>query len=133
MKRLTLISVLSIMMFIGFSFGNAILNKRTNSNPSNYVNGNIVQTTQTMCAGPVPAGWLIKDEMWSPTSCGNPTNIVNNVYVIVRYDNLPSGSVLSVCTQPVPNEWIQVSTTWCPTCCGKPTQITNNVMSIKKL
>lgn len=85
---------------------------------------------QTICAGNMPTGWILADEAWIPTQCGNPTSIVYNVWTIYEYDNLPVGATLSVCNGTVPAGWAVTSTSWIPTRCGNPATSVQNVMTI---
>jgi hypothetical protein len=96
---------------------------------TNVVYGQI----QTICAGPIPAGWLKTNDAWSPTSCGNPTMITYNVWTIERYDNKPIGAIMTVCNQTVPSGWATINTSWNPLTCGHPTSNVKNVIQIKRL
>ena len=92
--------------------------------------------TQDICAGsPVPAGWIKTNDSWNPTTCGNPTQITNNVWTITQYANLPLDSELTVCAEAqVPNGWVVTNTTWDPTRCGKPdNNSVNNVKTIRRV
>jgi len=44
----------------------------------------------------VPPGWLIEQLHFDPTKCGTPAQILCNTMDLVRYDNLPVGSILDV-------------------------------------
>jgi hypothetical protein len=96
---------------------------------------NVATLSQSMCAGgAVPSGWILVNDQWNPTSCGNPTSIVYNVWIIDRYDDKPVGSVMSACAAaPTPSGWIIVNTQWNPTTCGHPTSIVNNVKQIRRV
>lgn len=89
--------------------------------------------SQTMCAGQIPAGWIVVNDAWNPTTCGKPAGIMSNVVTIERYDNKPAGSQMRACSGTVPRGWVIVSTAWSPGTCGRPASISNNVMTIKKL
>jgi hypothetical protein len=93
------------------------------------------RTTINICAGsPVPAGWIVTDDEWSPTSCGNPTQIVYNVQTITDYASLPVGATLNVCAYaPTPSGWVDVNYSWSPGSCGHPTTIVNNVKTIRRV
>ena len=85
------------------------------------------------CSASVPDGYIKVGDMWNPTDCGQPKDIVYNQCYIERYDNQPVGTTLEVCASAAtPSGWSQVSTTWNPTKCGNPTQIVQNVMKIKR-
>jgi len=92
-------------------------------------------STQDICAGtPVPPGWIKTNDSWSPTTCGNPTEITYNVWTITEYADLPAGSELTVCADaPVPTGWVVTNTSWDPTRCGHPSNITNNIKTIKRI
>ncbi|MBK6877863.1 MAG: hypothetical protein IPG99_15820 [Ignavibacteria bacterium] len=53
---------------------------------------NKVSETQWVCAGQIPNGWVKINDSWNPTTCGNPTSISYNVWLIERYDDKPIGS-----------------------------------------
>lgn len=89
--------------------------------------------TQTVCSGQLPAGWLKIGGHWNPTTCGNPTRIYENVWLIERYDDKPVGSVMTVCSQQIPSGWAKIAGSWNPTTCGSPTSIQENVIQIKRL
>lgn len=93
----------------------------------------VAQSRMQICAGSrVPDGWIKVDDQWSPTTCGNPSNIVYNVWTIERYDDKPKGSVMDVCaSETTPKGWVEVGTAWQPTCCGHPANITRNVKRIQ--
>lgn len=93
----------------------------------------VVRESQTICAGQLPAGWIKTDDAWNPTTCGNPTSIVYNVWTITRYSNQPVGSSMTACAGAVPAGWVMINSWWNPTTCSHPTSIVNNVMSIKWL
>lgn len=82
----------------------------------------------------LPKGWVQVDDRWSPTSCGNPTSIVHNVWQIERYTDKPIGAEMDVCAAtPTPEGWEEVGKNWNPTRCGSPTNIVNNVKRIKRV
>jgi hypothetical protein len=91
--------------------------------------------TQEICSGDtVPKGWIIYDEKWSPTKCGNPSSITSNVLLITKYDGLQIGATLDVCAgQTIPDGWVLINKKWIPTRCGSPSSITNNVETIQHL
>jgi hypothetical protein len=91
---------------------------------------------QRICANsPIPAGWVRINDEWSPTTCGMPTTITDNVWIIERYDQLPVGSILNVCTAglSVPSGWVIVGSFWGPASCGQPSNITDNMTQIKRV
>jgi hypothetical protein len=96
---------------------------------------NVPLTTMQICAGsPIPNGWIKTDDSWSPTSCGNPTDIIYNVWTITQYSNLPVGSTLNVCAgAPIPTGWVKVNTSWNPTSCGHPAHNIDNVQTIRRV
>lgn len=96
---------------------------------------NAAFTRMRICAGsPVPTGWIKVNDKWSPTSCGNPTSIVYNVWIIERYDNKPVGTQMSVCASaPTPPGWVVVNKFWSPTRCGHPSAIVNNMKRIRRV
>ncbi len=88
---------------------------------------------QNICAGSVPPGWVVINDSWSPTTCGNPVSMVYNVATIERYDNKTKGSVMQACLGPVPAGWAMVGSRWNPSVCGHPASMIDNVMTIRKL
>lgn len=94
---------------------------------------NKVSETQWVCAGQLPQGWLKIGGQWNPTTCGNPTSIYENVWLIERYSNKPVGSVMTVCAQQIPSGWVKIGGSWNPTTCGSPSTIRENVIQIKRL
>ena len=55
------------------------------------------ETSQRVCAGSLAAGYIKVNDEWNPTTCGNPTSIIYNVWIIDRYDNKPVGSTMKAC------------------------------------
>lgn len=94
---------------------------------------NKILETQWVCAGQMPTGWLKIGGQWNPTTCGNPTTIYENVWLIERYDNKPVGTVMTICAQQIPSGWVKISGGWNPTMCGSPSTIQENVIQIKRL
>jgi len=92
-------------------------------------------TSMNVCAGgPVPGGWIVTNDMWNPTTCGNPTMLTYNVWIITQYSSLPIGATLSVCSySPTPAGWVVIGSNWNPTSCGHPSSITNNVTVIRRV
>jgi hypothetical protein len=92
-------------------------------------------STITICASsPVPDGYIKVNDSWSPTSCGNPTSIIYNVWTLTRYADLSIGSSLSVCSSaPIPNGWVVVATRWSPTSCGRPSSNIKNITTIQRV
>ena len=92
-----------------------------------------ILTTQNVCAGSVPSGWVKINDAWNPTVCGSPTTITYNVWVIEQLGDQPIGAVVHACKGAVPLGWAIVGTAWNPTVCGHPTSNQPNVMAIKRL
>jgi hypothetical protein len=92
-----------------------------------------ILTTQNVCAGAVPPGWIKINDAWNPTVCGNPATITYNVWIIQQLSDQPPGAVIHACKGTVPSGWAIVDTTWNPTVCGHPTANQSNVMAIKRL
>jgi hypothetical protein len=91
--------------------------------------------TQEVCRGTRLAGWIRVDDRWDPARCGSPTTIVYNVWILVRYENMPVGTVISVCAgAATPRGWVKIDDAWIPTKCGHPTNLgVNNVKRIKRM
>jgi len=86
------------------------------------------------CSSGPQQGYLKTDDAWSPTSCGNPTNITYNVCTYTRYDNKPVGARMNICaSQTVPTGWVIKDSIWSPTSCGHPANITYNVNTIERI
>ncbi len=96
---------------------------------------NVERTSMHICRGsPVPPGWIKVNDDWSPTSCGNPSYITYNVWLIEQYDNKPVGSTMRVCASAqTPAGWVDVDYDWSPTSCGRPSYITDNVKYIRRI
>jgi hypothetical protein len=92
-----------------------------------------ISTTQNICAGPVPPGWIKINDAWNPTVCGKPATITYNVWIIQQLSDQPLGAVIHACKGSVPSGWALVGTTWNPTVCGHPATNQSNVMAIKRL
>ena len=89
---------------------------------------------QVCSAGPTPWGWIIVDDLWDPTRCGNPTSESYNIHIIERFDNKPEGAIMRVCGySSTPPGWAEIEYAWDPGSCGHPSSNTNNVKSIKKM
>ena len=89
----------------------------------------------TMCAGPIPNGWIKSNDQWNPTGCpngGGGRSISYNEYTITRYDNIPIGSAIVVCSGPVPTGWKMTREEWDPQSCGHPTSGKNR-MTIQRV
>ncbi|UTH74821.1 hypothetical protein [Chromobacterium sp. IIBBL 290-4] len=93
----------------------------------------VASQSQYVCAGWVPAGWVMVGDMWSPTSCGNPTRITYNVWLIESLADKAVGSTMYICNGPVPSGWSVVGSTWSPNTCGHPTRIMNNQLIIRRM
>lgn len=96
---------------------------------------NVPFTVMRICASsPVPEGWIKIDDEWSPSSCGNPTGITYNVWLIESYNDKPVGSQMRVCASaPTPRNWVEINNEWSPSSCGHPTGIMNNVKIIRRV
>ncbi len=92
-----------------------------------------IADTESVCAGQVPSGWIKVNDAWNPASCGNPTRVTYNVWMIAQYTEKPIGFVMVVCNGPAPSGWVIVGTAWNPTACGHPTINQKNMMTIKRL
>jgi hypothetical protein len=92
-----------------------------------------ILSTQNICAGSVPPGWIKINDAWNPTVCGKPATIAYNVWVIQQLSDQPPGAVIHACKGAVPSGWAAVGTTWNPTVCGHPATNQSNVMAIKRL
>jgi hypothetical protein len=90
--------------------------------------------TSTICTGsPVPFGWIVTNDSWDPTRCGNPPTISYNVQTITSHYDQPLGTTLTVCTYaPVPPGWTVTSMRWDPGSCGHPSFISNNISTIQR-
>jgi hypothetical protein len=95
---------------------------------------NVDLTYKDICyTSSIPTGWILAGGKWDPTSCGRPQRIFENIWTILRYDNLPVGTVIEVClSAPTPNGWIEVGRHWDFTKCGRPQTIVDNVKTIKR-
>ena len=93
--------------------------------------------TQTVCAGqPLPAGWVVTGDRWNPTTCGNPSSIVYNVWFITQVSNLPVNSTIDMCAYSPggpPQNWVVVGGRWNPTACSNPPNIVNNITTIRRI
>jgi hypothetical protein len=93
----------------------------------------------TLCRGaPIPAGWILVDDMREPTMCGG-TNVsaLNsyNVWAIERYDNRPVGTVIEVCASVLtPEGWQLVDVFRDKEVCGHPGDVfVANVKRIRRI
>ncbi len=101
----------------------------------------IAQNVQSVCAGTAPHGWVVTNDAWVPTRCGNATEtrasngFEYNVWSIENLSSVPVGGTLSICSGYIrlPSNWVTISTTWIPTRCGHPTSIIHNVATIKRV
>ncbi len=109
--------------------------KRQQSGQGSHAAMHVQFPAMDVCTGsPVPAGWIVTDSHWSPTQCGNPTTIYDNVLTLTQYSGLAIGSALDVCFgQATPTNWVVTGGAWNPTRCGHPTQIYDNITTIKRL
>jgi len=92
-----------------------------------------ISTTQNICAGAVPSGWIKINDVWNPTVCGKPATIVYNVWIIQQLSDQPVGAVMHACKGVVPSGWAVVGAAWNPTVCGHPATNQSNIMAIKRL
>jgi hypothetical protein len=92
-----------------------------------------ILTTQNVCAGSAPAGWIKINDAWNPTVCGHPATITYNVWTIQQVSDQPVGAVVHACKGAVPSGWALIGTAWNPTVCGHPATNLSNVMVIKRL
>ena len=88
---------------------------------------------KNVCAGQISPGWIKINDEWSPNSCGNPSAITYNVWVIEQYDNKPVGTVLQACSGPVPPGWEVIGAIVAPGACGHPTDFSTNIMTIRRM
>jgi hypothetical protein len=92
-----------------------------------------IAETESVCAGQVPSGWIKVSDAWNPTTCGNPTRLTYNVWIIAQFTEKPIGFVMVACNGPAPSGWVIVGTAWNPTACGHPATNQKNMMTIKRL
>lgn len=92
-----------------------------------------ILTTQNVCAGSIPPGWIKINDAWNPTVCGKPATITYNVWTIQRFSDEPAGVVIHACKGAVPLGWAIAGTAWNPTMCGHPSTNQSNVMAITRL
>ncbi len=78
-----------------------------------------ISTTQNICAGSRPSGWIKINDVWNPTVCGKPATIIYNVWIIQQLSDQPVGAVtyVAVKEQSRPG-WAVVGAAWNPTVCG---------------
>jgi hypothetical protein len=86
---------------------------------------NGADTLQYICRGaPVPAGWIVTDDIRDRERCGGEnvaTLNAYNVWVIRRHDNRPAGSTMDVCANnPTPAGWMLVDVFRSREVCGHP-------------
>lgn len=90
--------------------------------------------TQVLCCREVPTGYILINDDWDPTKCGEPSSITYNVCTYQRFDNKAINSVMTVCSSALnPPGWSTVDTDWDPTKCGHPSSNTNNMKTIKRI
>jgi len=87
--------------------------------------------TKWVCAGAIPFGWIKISDSWDPGSCGRPSDLVYNVWLVERYNKKPVGSTMEACRGPVPTRWFLVSTRSIPGICH-PNGTFDNIMTIKR-
>ena len=78
-----------------------------------------------ICRGaPIPAGWILVDDLKDRTMCGGENPAVYNAYnvwAIERYDNRSAGSYMEVCaSSPMPPGWNLVDMYRNKDTCGHP-------------
>ena len=93
---------------------------------------------QIICRGaPIPAGWILVDNLRDTSMCGgsNPDYVnAYNVWAIEKYAGAPPGSVIAVCAaSPIPEGWSLVDVYRDKSVCGHPDDLfATNVKSIRK-
>ncbi|TDD83476.1 hypothetical protein [Actinomadura rubrisoli] len=92
-------------------------------------------STATVCAGRenVPDGFVKINDIWDPTTCGRPTSITYNLWVIESTQDKAVGEWISVCAGWRPTGWATVETDWNPNRCGHPSSISENIWIIQRL
>jgi hypothetical protein len=93
---------------------------------------NAILSTQNICAGPVPPGWIKINDAWNPTVCGKPASTAHNVWTLQHLSDLPAGAIVYACFGTTPPGWVLVTQMWNPTLCGQPSVQQPNVMVIKR-
>jgi hypothetical protein len=80
--------------------------------------GSAQAATLNVCAGQVPSGYILTNNYWSPSTCGNPATVVYNVWVVTSYSDKPVNFTLNVCDAArVPSGWVVQSGYWSPSTC----------------
>ena len=100
-----------------------------------FSNSTFSQAVRNICYdSPIPDGWIKTNDMYNPTSCGNPRSISYNVFEIKQINQLPKNSILEVCFDAkLPPGWIINGKKWNPTSCSHPKSFSNNVFTIVKV
>jgi len=91
-----------------------------------------VPATQQVCAGAnIPAGWIVNDISTDILRCGGARN---DVWSIVRFDNLSLNATLNVCaSSPTPTGWSEVDFVTDFVKCGNTGTAKDNVKEIRRL
>ena len=93
---------------------------------------------QIICRGaPIPAGWILVDNLRDTSMCGgsNPDYVnAYNVWAIEKFAGAPPGSVIAVCAaSPIPEGWSLVDVYRDKSVCGHPDDLfAINVKSMRK-
>ena len=87
--------------------------------------------TKRVCAGAIPSGWIKIFDSWDPGSCGRPSDVVYNIWLVERYTKKPVGSTMEVCSGRVPTGWVLVSTRSIFGICH-PNGTFDNVMTVRR-
>jgi hypothetical protein len=89
--------------------------------------------TVQVCAGvTIPGGWIVYDISSDAFRCGGGAK--NDVWSIVRFDNLSVNALLTVCaSSPTPTNWSDVSFMTDFVKCGNTGTAKDNVKEIRRL
>lgn len=93
----------------------------------------------TICRGaPIPAGWILVDDMREPTMCGGSNSSALNAYnvwAIERFENRVVGTVIDVCASAItPDGWQLVDMFRDKDACGHPNDaFVANVKRIRRM
>lgn len=113
----------------GVSNENGILTCKGSSPPPSAPT---VPAIQLVCAGAtIPAGWIVNDISTDILRCGGAKN---DVWSIVRFDNLSVNAALTVCaSSPTPTGWSEVDFVTDFAKCGNTGTAKDNVKEIRRL
>ena len=82
---------------------------------------------------PVPDGYLVTDDRHDDSKCGPNYTSIRNVWVLARYDEKRTGTVIDVCSfNLTPKGWVEIDHRHDTSACSPGVQGTN-VKTIKKL